>query len=488
VDDRGVSRGAEVMHTAIAPMYQGNTMGWAKIERQVFKLPKRIYRAAKREDHRQVRRLQKLVLRSRAATLVAVRNVTQDNQGKKTPGIDGVANLTPPERLELVQHLRLEDTASPVRRVYIPKPGTTEQRPLGIPCTMDRAMQALYLQALEPVAETTGDPNSYGFRKERSTAEAMAQGFTGLNKRTSPKWVLEGDIQSCFDEISHDWWLAHIPMDHVILHKWLKAGFMDQGTLYPTEAGTPQGGIASPVFANLALDGLEWELRKRFPKPKSGYNAQVNLVRYGDDWIITARSQAVLEQEVKPLVESFLAERGLRLSSDKTKIIHIDEGFDFLGQNVRMYNGKLLIKPSRKSVKSLVRKVREVIKVNKPTPAGQLIGQLNPLVRGWANDHCQVVSKVTCAKMAHAIFQALWRWAKRRHPHKPPGWIRRKYVTRVADNRWVFYGTTITRQGKTREHRLIRRAYTPIKRHIKVKAEANPYDPHGNATSKPVWA
>jgi RNA-directed DNA polymerase len=279
-----------------------------------------------------------------------------------------------------------------------------------------------------------------------------------------------------FDAISHDWLLAHIPMDKAILRKWLTAGFMDHSTLYPTEAGTPQGGVASPVLANLALDGLERELRTRFPKPKNGSNAQVNMVRYCDDWIITARAKEVLEHEVKPLVEVFLAKRGLHLSPDKTRIIHIDEGFDFLGQHVRRYNGKLLIKPSRKSITSLLRKVREIIKVNKPTPAGQLIGQLNPLLRGWANYHRHVVSKVTFAKMDHAIFQALWRWAKRRHPNKPPGWIRRKYFTRIASNHWVFYGTT-TSQEKLQEHRLIRLAYTPITRHIKIKAAANPYDP-----------
>jgi RNA-directed DNA polymerase len=230
-------------------------------------------------------------------------------------------------------------------------------------------------------------------------------------------------------------------------------------------------------LANLTLDGLEWELRTRFPRRKRGYHAQVHLVRYCDDWIITARSKEELEQEVKPLVERFLAERGLSLSPAKTRSLHIDEGFDFLGQNIRRYSDKLLIKPSRTSVKSLLRKVRKVSKGNKSTSAGQLIGQLNPLLRGWANYHRHVVSKATFAKMDHAIFQALWRWAKRRHPHKPPGWRRQKYFTRVAHNHWVFCGPTTTSQGKTQEHRLIRLAYTPIKRHIKVKAEANPYDP-----------
>jgi RNA-directed DNA polymerase len=391
--------------------------------------------------------------------------------------VDGILWDSPEKKAAAIDQLRQYGyRPQPLRRLWIPKNHGQGYRPLGIPCKVDLAMQALYLQALEPIAETTGDPNSYGFRKERSTADAIQQCFNVLGKRKSPNWILEGDIQACFDKISHDWLLAHIPMDKVMLRKWLKAGFMDHGTLYPTEAGTPQGGIASPVLANLTLDGLEQELRTRFPRLKRGDNAQVHLVRYCDDWIITARSKEVLEQEVKPLVERFLAERGLCLSPHKTRIVHIDQGFDFLGQNVRMYNGKLLIKPSRKSVKSLLSKVREVIKANKPTPAGQLIGQLNPLLRGWANYHRHVVSKVIFAQMDHAIFQTLWRWAKRRHPKKSPGWIRQKYFTRVADNRWVFFGMTKS-QGKTREYRLFRLAYTPIKRHLKVKAEANPYDP-----------
>jgi RNA-directed DNA polymerase len=453
-----------------------HTIEWSKIHQNVRRLQVRIVKAVQAGRWGKVQALQHLLTHSFSAKALAVKRVTE-NPGKRTPGVDGILWDTPEKKGKAIGQLRQHGyRPQPLRRLWIPKNHGQGRRPLGIPCKVDLAMQALYLQALEPIAETTGDPNSYGFRKDRSTADAIEQCFTVLNKRKSPKWVLEGDIKSCFDEISHDWLVAHIPTDKVILRKWLKAGCMDQGTLYPTEAGTPQGGIASPVLANLALDGLEPELRKRFPKHQSGYNAQVNLVRYCDDWIITARSKEVLEQEVKPLVENFLAERGLRLSPEKTVIVHIDEGFDFLGQNVRRYNDKLLIKPSRQSVKSLLEKVRNVIKVNQPTPAGQLIGQLNPLLRGWANYHRHVVSKVTFAKMDHAIFQSLWRWAKRRHPNKPPGWIRQKYFTRVANNHWVFFGTTTTSQGKTQEHRLIRLAYTPIKRHIKVKAKANPYD------------
>jgi RNA-directed DNA polymerase len=468
-----VATAGAVSHAAV----EWHAINWPKAHQNVRRLQARIVKAVQAGRWGKVKALQPLLTRSFSAKALAVKRVTE-NSGKRTPGVDGILWDSPEKKAKAIGQLRQYGyRPQPLRRLWIPKNHGQGRRPLGIPCKVDLAIQALYLQALEPIAETTGDPNSYGFRKERPTADTIAQCFKALSRGKSPKWILEGDIQSCFDAISHDWLLAHIPMDKTILRKWLKAGFMDHGTWYPTEAGTPQGGVASPVLANLTLDGLERELRTCFPKPKSGPNAKVNLVRYCDDWIITARSKEILEYEVKPLVERFLAERGLNLSPHKTRIVHIDDGFDFLGQNVRMYKGKLLIKPSRTSVQSLLRKVREVIKVNQSTPAGQLIGQLNPLLWGWANYHRHVVSKVTFTKMDHAIFQALWRWAKRRHPNKPSGWTRQKYFTRVANNRWVFFGTTTTSQGKTQEHRLIRLAYTPIKRHIKVKAEANPYDP-----------
>jgi len=223
-------------------------------------------------------------------------------------------------------------------------------------------MQALYLLALDPIAETTDDPNSYGFRQLRSTADAIEQCFGMLAKAASAKWVLEGDIKSCFDRISHDWILAHVPMDKAILRKWLKAGFLEDGILHPTDEGTPQGGICSPVIANMVLDGLEARLREVFPTETTrggkSYSAKVNLIRYADDFVITGRSKEQLDTEVKPLVEQFMKERGLELSQEKTVITHIEEGFDFLGQNVRTYNGKMLIKPSKKSILSLLRRLR----------------------------------------------------------------------------------------------------------------------------------
>jgi len=298
----------------------------------------------------------------------------------------------------------------PLRRPY------GKKRPLGIPCMRCRAMQALYLLALDPVAETTADPNSYGFRPGRSTADAIEQCFIALGKQFSPQWILEGDIKGCFDAISHEWLLTHIPMEKAILKKWLKAGYMEQHVLHPTEEGTPQGGIISPVLANLTLDGLEKKLNERYPKPKVGYNAKVNFVRYADDFLVTGISKELLEKEVKPLVEQFMSERGLTLSPEKTVITHIEEGFDFLGQNVRKYKAgkrdKLLVKPSKKNVQAHLEKVRDIVKTNKALSAGKLILLLNPIIRGWAQYHQHVVSKKIFSSVDDAIYQMLRRWAK----------------------------------------------------------------------------
>ena len=322
----------------------------------------------------------------------------------------------------------------------------------------DRAMQALYLLALDPIAETTADPNSYGFRKERSTADAIGQCHIVLSNRGGARWIFEGDIKSCFDRISHEWLLAHIPMDKTILQKWLKAGFMEKQVLHATEEGTPQGGICSPVLANLTLDGLERRLRERYPKATAlSRKAKVNLVRYADDFIITGSSQELLENEVKPLVESFLSERGLELSAEKTQITQIEDGFDFLGQNVRDYGGTILVKPSRKNVATFLAKVRGIIKASRQATAGHLIVQLNPVIRGWANYHRHVSSKRTFTQVDHAIFRALWQWAKRRHPKKPRRWVKDKYFGTIGGRHWVFHGTVVGREGVIRPGPALRR-------------------------------
>jgi RNA-directed DNA polymerase len=285
--------------------------------------------------------------------------------------------------------------------------------------------------------------------------------------------VLEGDIRACFDGICHEWLLANIPMNKAILNKWLKAGYVEQSGLHPTEEGVPQGGIVSPVVANLALDGLERMLQVRYPKgARRARDAKVHLVRFADDWLITGSSKELLESEIKPLVEQFLRERGLELSHEKTHITHIDDGFDFLGQNILKYNGKLLIKPSRKSVERLLNQIRETIKVNQHVSARLLIARLNPIIRGWTQYHRHVVSKDTFAKIDHAVFQAIWRWAKRRHPNKGKRWVKKKYFKAIGSRDWVFYGDL---DGK--ELHLFCATSVPIRRHIKIKGQANPYDP-----------
>ncbi len=338
-------------------------------------------------------------------------------------------------------------------------------------------MQVLYLLALNPIAETTGDRNSYGFRPERSTADAIEQCFNVLSHTYSAQWVLEGDIKACFDGISHMWLEAHILMDKSILNKWLKAGYIEKQVFYRTEEGTPQGGPISPVLANLTLDGLERELRSLYPGYRQSQKAKVNLIRFADDFVITGSSKELLEHEVKPLVEQFMRERGLTLSVEKTLITHIEDGFDFLGQHVRKYNGKLIIKPSKKSVKAFLEKVRKVVKEHQGTTAGHLILLLNPLIRGWARYHQHVVSKEIFQDVDSAIFEVVWQWARKRHNNKPRRWIKDKYFHDHEERHWVFTGVVIGRDGVLETVRLFRAAQTPIKRHVKIQGAANPFDP-----------
>jgi RNA-directed DNA polymerase len=454
-----------------------HAIDWRKAQRTVCRLQARIVQATQQGRWGKVAALQRLLTRSFSGKALAVRRVTE-NQGKRTPGVDGATWDTPAQKAQAVRALRQRGyRPRPLRRVYIPK-RQGKRRPLGIPTMADRAMQALYLLALDPVAETTGDPHSYGFRRGRGTADAIEQCFAALARRDRARWVLEGDILACFDRISHDWLLAHVPLDRAILRKWLKAGFMERHVLHPTEAGTPQGGIISPVLANLALDGLERALRERYPqRTRRGAHAKVNLVRYADDFIITGRSRELLEGEVVPLVAAFLGERGLTLSPTKTAVTAIEDGFDFLGQHVRKYRGKLLVTPSRGSVRRLLATARGIIKANKQATTGALIAHLNPVLRGWANYHRNVVSKAVFSSVDHAIFQALWRWARRRHPGKGARWVKAKYFRTSGTRHWEFAGNTVDRDGQTRERRLFKLSSVPIRRHVQIRAAANPYDP-----------
>ena len=461
--------------SACAPSHGVNWHGidWSQATKQVRRLQARIVKATQEGQWGKVKALQHLLTNSYSGKVLAVRRVTS-NQGKNTPGMDGATWNTPADKAQAVLSLRRRGYQPlPLKRVYIPKKNG-KKRPLGIPTMKDRAMQALYKLALEPIAETTADTCSYGFRPERSTADAAGACFIALAKKAAPTWILEADIKGCFDNISHDWLIANVPMDKAILRKWLKAGFMDKGILFPTEAGTPQGGIISPILANMALDGLEKQLRMNIlRKRKSGQ--KVNMVRYADDFIITGTSRELLENEVKPLVEKFLAERGLTLSPEKTKITHIRDGFNFLGWNMRKYGkqGKYLQKPEKDNVGAFRSKVVGIIKGNKTAKQGNLIALLNPVIRGWGNYHQHAVAKKTYSSMDAALWELLWQWATRRHPNKGSQWIKDKYFQSRGSRNWVF--TCKDENGK--EWTLLTLSDIKIVRHVKIKGEVNPFDP-----------
>jgi RNA-directed DNA polymerase len=453
---------------------------WPRHERLVRRLQARIVKATREGRWGKVKSLQRLLTHSFSGKALAVRRVTT-NQGRKTPGVDRVIWATPRAKLMAIESLRGRGYKPlPLRRVYIPK-SNGKQRPLGIPTMNDRAQQALHLLALEPIAETRADPHSYGFRSHRSTADAIKQCFNVLCRQCAPQWILEGDIRGCFDHISHTWMHRHIPMDKTVLHKWLKAGYVENRVLFPTQEGTPQGGIVSPTLANMTLDGLEKLLREHFPKGKwtAGKRPKVNLVRYADDFIITGDSKELLEQEVRPLVEEFLQDRGLTLSAEKTHITHIDQGFDFLGQHLRKYGGKPLVKPSRKNVHAFLEKVRGIIGANKAAPQTLLIGLLNPVIRGWANYHRHVVATDTFDRVDHEIWRCLWRWARRRHPKKPRQWVKNRYFPHLGSRRWTFAADSGKRtpEGERIWFKLVYTKETKIRRHVLIRGEANPFDP-----------
>ena len=446
------------------------SLGWDKIRQQVRRLQMRIAKAIREKRLGKARALQWFLTHSRAAKFLAVKRVSE-NKGHRTPGIDGKVWRTDRQKFQAVSQLtRRGYHPQPLRRIYILKKNG-KLRPLSIPTMLDRAQQALHMLALVPVAEAWADRNSYGFREGRCCADAIAQCFIALAKSYAPVWVLEGDIKSCFDEISHAWLLDHIPMDRRILAQWLKAGFMEKQRLFPTTAGTPQGGIASPALANLTLDGLEPAIRAAI-KPRRD---KVNFIRYADDFVVTAASKEILEQKVKPVIVEFLRERGLKLSEEKTLITHIAQGFNFLGQRVRKYGNKLLIQPTRQSVRSVLEKARQLIRNCRGLAAAVLIRKLNPLLRGWANYHRHVVSKRAFARVEYYLRAMLWRWARRNHPNKSRGWIKRRYHS--ADQHGAFSVWICDRQRKRHVLSVYSVARTVIERHIKVRGDANPYQP-----------
>jgi RNA-directed DNA polymerase len=452
-----------------------HSINWKQVHRTVRRLPARIVKAVQEGKWHKVKALVYLLTHSFSGRALAILRVVS-NQGAKTPGVDGVTWTADDCGQAFTLLRRRTYQPQPLRRIDIPK-SNGRKRPLGIPTMTDRAMQALYLLGLDPIAETLADGHSYGFRLERCCADAIEQCHLLLGNRHGPRMILEGDLTSCFDRISKDWLLEHIPMDQDILRRWLEAGYLEEGVLQATEAGTPQGGIISPVLANWALDGLQTLLAHHFSSAKKRKD-KVHLVRYADDFIITGSSRFLLEHKVQPLVEQFLAQRGLELAREKTTITHIDDGFDFLGQNIRRYRcGKVLVKPSRKNGQTFLRKIRATLDQSGSWTAGEMIHRLNQQIKGWSMYHRHVASKRTSSLVDQSIFRRVKHWCLRRHRNKTWNWIKKKYYQQKGHRHWIFTGTLPNKDGKRIAISLMEASRVAIRRHVKILSNANPYDP-----------
>jgi RNA-directed DNA polymerase len=450
---------------------QWKTIDWNRAKEIVNNLQSRIASAAKNKDWKKVSQLSRLLTRSFYAKLLAVRKVSE-NKGSRTPGVDGILWPSQADKMRAALQLKSKGYhARPLTRKYIQKKNG-KLRPLSIPTLHDRAMQTLHALALSAVESATGDKTSFGFKPYRSTKDAYAYLHTCLSKNNAPMWIVEGDIRACFDEINHDWILKNTPMNKQVLREFLKSGYVENFHLFPTAKGTPQGGTASPIIANIALNGLENALAsKYYAKPDGTIDKphrnkhKVNYVRFADDFVITADSSEVAH-EIISVVETFLEPRGLKLSEEKTLVTNISEGFQFLGWNFRKYCGKLLIKPSKESQKEVIEKIREVIHKGKAWDQDRLIRILNPIIRGWAQYHNHAVSTDVFSKLDDVVYNMLVSWAKQRHSNKGIQWIMTKYWHKSDNRNYVF---------QTELDTLERFSNTKIVRHRSAKLDKNPY-------------
>jgi RNA-directed DNA polymerase len=459
-----------------------NAINWRKANRTVRNLRQRIFRATQEGNLKKVHSLQKLMLKSYSNRLVSVRRVAQINAGKNTPGVDKRVIKTPAARGKMVDALAHSNQwqAKPARRIYIPK-ANGKLRPLGIPVVVDRCLQSIAKNALEPAWEAKFEGISYGFRPGRDCHDAIEKIYGLARPNKTKKWILDADIRGAFDNISHQYLLKAI--DKVpgrgLIEQWLKAGYVEKEMFYATEQGTPQGGVISPLLANIALHGMEEAIGVKYDS-RGQLIGKRAVVRYADDFVCFCETRQDAEQVQKILVE-WLKERGLTLSEEKTRIVHLTEGFDFLGFNIRHYPApqtsrtgwKLLIKPSKESVKDIRKKIKEQWKKAQGTNVQSVLTKLNPIIRGWANYFRTAVAKEIFSSLDRWMFYKADRYTRRMHPKKSKDWRHQTYWGRFQLDRldpWVF-------GDKQTGGHLLKFSWFPIERHVMVKGTSSPDDP-----------
>ena len=448
-------------------------INWTAVERNVKRLQGRIFRAVGAGQFAKAKSLQKLLARSSSAKLLAIRKACQQNRGKHTPGVDGVVCKTPKDRLALFeQGLSFKGyRPKPVRRIFIPKKNGNGRRPLGIPTIKDRVMQTIVRFALEPEWESRFEANSYGFRPGRCTMDAICALHAALRCKGSSRWILDADINSCFDKIDQEMLLKKLPVFTQVIRRWLKAGTVTFDKWESTDSGTPQGSPISPLLMNVALDGMERlfgcensQGNRVSASDKRGLNKGITLVRFADDLVVTAPTKERIETYILPKLKAFLKAHGLTLSKVKTRIVHLDERFDFLGFTFMRQGGRLLTKPSKKGIAAHLKQLKRYLRTHLGAPAVRVVKELNAIIRGWTNYYRHGTSKAIFNKVRHRLFQMLWRWANRRHRNKSRRWIRRRYFRED----WAFH-----EKGAV----LLRHDIVPVTRFTKVTGKASPMNP-----------